>query len=435
MQSTFMKQVAYNQRIIAAEEEISGINCDVADFVSGMTLDPAEEMIICVNGSEEMKRNETAMAGRLWIQGDRKMTAANPPFDGMANTKEAAILSAVAEAVAWKNEALEAEDPPRKGQRVVIYPKDLVQLDAVLSTGDPNVDPESRHPIGYERILAHAQTFETPPIFIKADAERITSDPKLSELVPNWMCTDERIATGNRRRVPEDGPDTWYSDDEAKEDVLPDVEKGAYTAEMDPKLGPKKLSAHEAAQQRAAANALKSSRSGFTTSNSEVSSDFGYSIVSSQVSSPQPSRQPTPASTPVNSDDDEGMTEDLKRVVAHAKKCSAHNVPRCTSAPGTKPPPKKSVPQEPQGNGTPASRLRAEAGPSQMVPEPPKAAAPQRAPALKSKSKGDIGQESPGTKVPAHDSHPMASRAGGLRSGGGIGPTDTCVDLFNPSKT
>jgi hypothetical protein len=72
-------------------------------------------------------------------------------------TKEAAILSAVAEAVAWKNEALEPEDPPREGQGVVIYPKDLVQLDTVLSTGDPNVDSESGHPIAYERILAHAQ--------------------------------------------------------------------------------------------------------------------------------------------------------------------------------------------------------------------------------------------------------------------------------------
>jgi hypothetical protein len=199
-----------------------------------MTLDPAEEMIICVNGSEEMKRNETAMAGQLWIQGDRKMTASNPPFDGMADTKEAAILSAVAEAVAWKNEALEPEDPPRKGQRVVIYPKDLVQLDTVLSTGDPNVDSESGHPIAYERILAHAQTFENPPIFIKADADSITTDPKLSESVPSWMCTAERIATGSRRRVPEDGPDTWNSDDEANEDVEPDKVVGAYKPEMDP---------------------------------------------------------------------------------------------------------------------------------------------------------------------------------------------------------
>jgi hypothetical protein len=65
MQSTFLKQVAYNQRIMKAEEEISGINCDVADFVSKMSLDPAEEVVICVNGSQEMKKGETAMAGQL----------------------------------------------------------------------------------------------------------------------------------------------------------------------------------------------------------------------------------------------------------------------------------------------------------------------------------------------------------------------------------
>jgi hypothetical protein len=38
-----------------------------------MSLD--EELIICVNGSEEMKRGEEAVGGQLWIQGDRQMTA------------------------------------------------------------------------------------------------------------------------------------------------------------------------------------------------------------------------------------------------------------------------------------------------------------------------------------------------------------------------
>jgi hypothetical protein len=46
------------------------------------------------------------MAGQLWMQSDRKMTAANPAFDGMENTREAAILSAVAEAVVWRTEAM-----------------------------------------------------------------------------------------------------------------------------------------------------------------------------------------------------------------------------------------------------------------------------------------------------------------------------------------
>jgi hypothetical protein len=250
----------------------------------------------------------------------------------------------------------------------------------------------------------------------------------MSELVPNWMCTAERIATGSRRRVPEDGPDTWNSDDEAIEDIEPDEEKGAYTAEMDPKLGPKKLSAHEAARQRAAANALKLSQS-----NPDISSDFGNSI----VSSPQPSRQPTPASTPANSDDDDGMTEDLKRVVAHAKKCSARNVPRCTRAPGTKLPPKKSVPPKPEEGGKPVARSRAAADPPfpTQASDPKKVAAPPKAPA-------GTGQVSPGTKVPVQDPHPMAARrrrqasgAGSLRPGGGSGPTDTRVDLFHPSKT
>jgi hypothetical protein len=225
-----------------------------------------------------------------------------------------------------------------------------------LSTGDPDVDSESGHPIAYQRILEHAQTFEIPPIFIKEDAVSITNDPKMSESVPSWMCIAERIATGSRKRVPKDGPDTWNSDDEAKTDIEADVEKGMYTAEMDPKFGPKTITAQEAARQCAAANALKASlgttsASGFTTSTSDVSSDFGNSIISSRVSSPQQSQQVTPS----NSDDDDGTPEDQKEQARHAKKVS---VPRCTSAPGAR------LPQKRSGSGVdgdPAARLRAAA--------------------------------------------------------------------------
>jgi hypothetical protein len=38
MRTTFLRQVAHNQRIIKAEQEISGINCDIADFVAEMTM-------------------------------------------------------------------------------------------------------------------------------------------------------------------------------------------------------------------------------------------------------------------------------------------------------------------------------------------------------------------------------------------------------------
>jgi hypothetical protein len=245
------------------------------------------------------------------------------------------------------------------------------------------------------------------------------------------MCLAERVGTGCRPRVLEDGPDTLNSDEEAKEDIEADEEKGMYTAEMDPRLGPKMLTALEASHQRAVASALKS-QGGFTTSSSpDVSSDFGNSI----VSSPQSTREPTP----LNSDNEDEMTEDHKRLVNHAKRCSS--VPRCTSAPGTKLPP-KSAPRnaaqakEPKGDGNPASRMRVDACPSQTAPEP-KAAASPRAPAVKSESKGDIGQESPGTQVPASPKATgpprSASRAGGLRLGDGSGSMDTRVDLFHPS--
>jgi hypothetical protein len=225
-----------------------------------MTLDPKDQLVICVNGSEEMKRDETAIGGHLWMQSDRMMTASNTVLDGMPNTKEAAILSAVAEAVTWRNDALEV-DGPRKGRRVVVYPKELTQLDAVLSSGDPNIDSENGHPIAYERVLRESQKFDNPPLFLREDSEQITSDPKMTESVPKWMCMAERVATGSRRRVLENGPDTWKSDDEANEDVLPDEEHDMYTPEMDPKAGPVKLSQHEAARQRASVQAVKQSKS------------------------------------------------------------------------------------------------------------------------------------------------------------------------------
>jgi hypothetical protein len=53
MQSTFLKQSAYRQRVLEAEKEIAGINYDVADFLSGMSVDPNEQLVICVNGSED----------------------------------------------------------------------------------------------------------------------------------------------------------------------------------------------------------------------------------------------------------------------------------------------------------------------------------------------------------------------------------------------
>jgi hypothetical protein len=62
MNSRYIKQVAYNDRIIEAEKEVAAINCEAAEFLAGMTLDPEEQVIICINCSEEMKRGEAAVA-------------------------------------------------------------------------------------------------------------------------------------------------------------------------------------------------------------------------------------------------------------------------------------------------------------------------------------------------------------------------------------
>jgi hypothetical protein len=122
-----------------------------------MAFVPEEQVIICVNSSEEMKRNEEAIGGQLWMQSGRQMTASNRVIDGMANFRESAILSAAAEAVTWRH--AHEVDGPRKGQRVVIYPKDLPQLEAVLNSGDPNIDSADGHSIAYNAILQARQKF------------------------------------------------------------------------------------------------------------------------------------------------------------------------------------------------------------------------------------------------------------------------------------
>jgi hypothetical protein len=377
MQSTFSKQVAYNQRVLEAESEIAGINCDIPHFLEDMTID--EPVYVCINSSEEMQRDEQAIAGQLWVQGNRQMTTSNAVPEEMANTCDSVLLCAAAEAVTWNHAS--QPDQPRKGQRIIIYPKDLIQLEEFLATSDPNVDPEDGHPLAYEVILRESQKFETTPLFLKEDSEAVINDPDLAAKVPGWLAVSRQVATGNRRRVLEDGADVANSSDEDDPKMKPDELTGMYTAEMDPKAGPKTLSQAEAARQRAAGRAWKDQVSLSKPKETPLA-----------LPAPEQERKPTPLTSPVNSDD-EGMSEDQRRKVETAKRMSA----------------------------------RAAASPRVPADQPKGAKAP---PPTK-------GQESSGTKVP----QPIETRtrrragAGGLRSGGGLGPTDTCVDLFNPSKT
>jgi hypothetical protein len=218
-----------------------------------MTAD--EPVFVCINSSEEMKRNEQALAGELWIQGDRQMTATNVPAPGMANTREAALLSAAAEAVSWNHAS--QPDEEREGQRIIIFPKDLLPLEEFLASGDPNVDPEDGPPIALESIFRESAKYKTPPLFVMENSTYVTEDPVLSASVPEWLAKSRQVATGGRRRVLEDGRDVLNSSDEDDERMVADEELGMYAPGMDPKKGPVRLSSTQAATQRLYAKATR----------------------------------------------------------------------------------------------------------------------------------------------------------------------------------
>jgi hypothetical protein len=138
-------------------------------------------------------------------------------------------------------------------------------------------------------------------------------------------------------------------------------------------------------------------------------SEVGNSIINSQMTSCSSSRQPTPVSS--DTEDNGELTEDQKRCARVGKKKAVAASQRALPAP----PPQKMLP-----------------GPAAQKALP----APEPIPEAKA-SKPMKGQESPVAKA----THPMAirrqeaSRARGLRSGGGSGQTDTRVAKGNPSKT
>jgi hypothetical protein len=133
------------------------------------------------------------------------------------------------------------------------------------------------------------------------------------------------------------------------------------------------------------------------------------------MSAPEPTRQPTPLTSPANSDD-EGMSEDQRRKIETAKKMAGRGAktsrpPASISAPGAKSPATKAA--APQ-------KAPAEPKPTQEA----KASTPRK------------GQESPETKVSTpKQTRQRASGAGSLRSGGGSGQTGTRVASGNLPKT
>jgi hypothetical protein len=239
MHSSFLKQLAYNQRIFKAEDAISAINVDIADFLLNYSTDPAEPAIICLSAGESMKRHEQAVAGQLWMQGDGKMSGANVPLPGLANDSSAALLTAVVEPVEWKHPA----EPPtgkRPGQRVVIYPPELDRLQSVLSTDKSQWDVADGPEEACERIASARDSFEHLPLFFTSDQEELKNQVDPSK-IDEWMTTAFQIATGGRKQIPEDGPDVMnserHSDNEQHGDQLPGAYIGIQTNSNGDPLG------------------------------------------------------------------------------------------------------------------------------------------------------------------------------------------------------
>jgi hypothetical protein len=284
-----------------------------------------EPVYVCINSSEEMKRDEQAIAGQLWVQGDRQMTASNIAPPGMANTRDSALLYAAAEAVTWNHAS--QPDSPRKGQRVIIFPKDLPQLEEFLASADPNVDPEDGHPLSYETILRESQKFEITPLFVREDSSVVTDDPLLSANVPEWLAKSKQVATGNRRRVLENGLDVMSSSDEDDPKMKPDEEHDMYTAGMDPKAGPPKISEAEAQRQRFFAKATRAAGFPDPPQSFVLSTDAQtfpeppvlqggvdelITRLRDVINSASSSRIPTPVTS--DTEDQDEMSEDQKRL-------------------------------------------------------------------------------------------------------------------------
>jgi hypothetical protein len=283
---------------------------------------------------------------------------------------------------------------------------------------------------------------------LKEDDEEITSNPEMAEKIPELICIAKQVTTGNRRRVLENGDDKERSEDEDIPDMKPDEEPNAYTPRMDQSKGPVYLSPSQVGAQLAASKAQKAQEA-------------------AQAQRPQESaRTPPRSQSPANgSSDDDDLSQPewkwsqtkgcmrrnkawIKRIAESALALPAPEPQKALSAPSD-----LSVPSVPEPLPAQPAVVKAapvgekKAAASQKAPEVSSPAAPTRkalmtpepipeAKASKPKPKPTKGRESPEAKA----SHQMSTRqrasgAGGLRSGGGSGQTDTRVAQSNPSKT
>jgi hypothetical protein len=151
MHACIQKQVAFNQRILKKEEMISSINVEMPDFMMGVVVEVS--IVACVNFGERM-RGTQPVCGVLLVQEDRRMTQSCSAMDGLGNSREEVALSGIIGVLKWRH-ALETsfdQDYKRPCQSLVIYPKLLDKLDAVITTGDIRHETEPGRCPAYEEI-------------------------------------------------------------------------------------------------------------------------------------------------------------------------------------------------------------------------------------------------------------------------------------------
>jgi hypothetical protein len=131
---------------------------------------------------------------------------------------------------------------------------------------------------------------------------------------------------GNRRRVLEDGDDKLNSSDEDDEKMKPDEPTDVYTAEMDPKAGPRKLSQAEAARQRAMAQANRAAGFPDPVKSYRLSTDA--CTLSSEALVPQGVDKPVTRSRAVTD-----STPPLNSLMAAASQRASADQPKGAKAP------------------------------------------------------------------------------------------------------
>jgi hypothetical protein len=296
MHASRSKQNAFNRRILKVEDEISGINSDLAQFVQKLSPDPANPIYVCVNDGASM-RGSQPIGGQYWRQGNLQMAATNQVCYEADSSRESVALSAVCDAIAWRH-ALEINsdlDLLRTQQRVIVYPTILKGMMRILESGDCRTDPDGGRESIYPKIAEEFHTYAYPPVLLCEDSPATKEWPGLSEHVAEWMKVAELIAVGSFRQVKEDGRDVMSSESDSENSDHGEQweDRERFTSEMIGEDGkrimcPVKLSRHQVAVQMAQ-----------------------HKDATTKV---------TPVTTPVNSDDEEEMTEDQKRYLASAKR-------------------------------------------------------------------------------------------------------------------